>query len=209
MFCKRESMYFVKAPFFLKWLYPGLTWNKSRQEKCLYITFDDGPIPDVTPEVINILKKFEVKATFFCVGENITRYPELAQQLLDEGHKLGNHTFNHLKGWDHTYEEYLANIDKCQAYTHSNLFRPPYGRATKKQLKTLKKSYEVIMWDVLSGDFDLQLTPEQCLDNVLKHTQNGSIVVFHDNIKAIPRLLYTLPRALAYWQKEGYKFALL
>jgi peptidoglycan/xylan/chitin deacetylase (PgdA/CDA1 family) len=202
-------MYFVKAPFFLKWLYPGLTWHKSRKEKCLYITFDDGPIPDVTPEVINILKKFDVKATFFCVGDNITRYPEIAKQLIDEGHKIGNHTFNHLKGWNHTFEKYTENVQKCQELTQTTLFRPPYGRATRKQLKYLKKQYEVIMWDVLSGDFDLHLTPQQCLNNVLKHTENGSIIVFHDNIKAIPRLLYTLPRALEQWKLEGYTFKLL
>lgn len=206
-------MYLIKTPWLLKKYYPKeLIWNKGRDQKIIYLTFDDGPIPIVTPFVLKTLKKFNAKATFFCIGDNIIKHPEILEQLKADGHAIGNHTFNHLNGWKTPDNIYLDNINSCQELTQSSLFRPPYGRIKKSQIKTLindsRKSQisTIIMWDVLSGDFDITLSPQQCLANVLQHTENGSIVVFHDSLKAQERLEYALPRALEKWQEEGYLF---
>jgi peptidoglycan/xylan/chitin deacetylase (PgdA/CDA1 family) len=202
-------MYLVKTPFWLPWLYPELVWHKSRKNKCIHLTFDDGPVPDVTPFVLATLKSSGVKATFFCIGDNVRKHPDIFEQILSDGHRVGNHTHNHLKGWETSDDLYLENVKECADLVHSDLFRPPYGRATKSQYSILNTQYSVIMWDVLSGDFDTSLRPEKCLQNVIKSAGNGSIVVFHDSIKAFPRLQYTLPRALKWWQEEGYEFGLL
>lgn len=203
-------MYLVKTPWLLKKFYPqNLIWDKSRDKKIIYLTFDDGPIPIVTPFVLEILKKFNAKATFFCIGDNINKHQDIFFQLKADGHAIGNHTYNHLNGWKSDNKKYLDNILKCQELTQTDLFRPPYGRIKKSQIKNLEskiKNQKIIMWDVLSGDFDTQLSPEKCLKNVLKHTKNGSIVVFHDSLKAFDRLKYTLPKALAQWQAQGYEF---
>ncbi len=205
-------MYFVKTPYLLKKLYPSaLLWNKSRVDKVIYLTFDDGPIPIVTPWVLKTLKTFNVKATFFCIGDNINKHPDIFKNLIADNHAIGNHTFNHLNGWKTADSDYLNNISICKQYIDTMLFRPPYGRIKKSQIDKLlsAKETKIIMWDVLSGDFDTRLAPEKCLKNVLKHTENGSIVVFHDSLKAFDRLEYTLPKALEYWQKVGYSFGLL
>ena len=230
-------MYLVKSPLLLKWYYPALTWNKSRSEKIVYLTFDDGPIPNVTDFVLNTLKSFDVKATFFCIGDNIQKHPEIFERLKHDGHAIGNHTFNHLKGWKTDDSTYLENFEKCQELTQTNLFRPPYGRIKKSQIKKLVKSYhfsvadyqlpvissrlpinksnienhqlEIIMWDVLSGDFDINLSPEKCYQNVIKNTGNGSIIVFHDSLKAFDRLAYALPKTIQYLSDKGYRFGTL
>ncbi|WP_257656535.1 polysaccharide deacetylase family protein [Parapedobacter lycopersici] len=202
-------MYLTKAPLLLQWLYPTLTWHRSRSEKRLYLTFDDGPIPDVTPQILNTLKNYQIKATFFCVGENIKKHPDLFHRVLENGHRIGNHTYHHLNGWHTPTDTYLADISRCEQLTRSNLFRPPYGRGTRTQYARLRQQYEIIMWDVLSGDFDQQLSPDRCLANVTRHARNGSIVVFHDNVKAIPRVTYALPRAIEYWLDKGYQFDVL
>lgn len=202
-------MYLINTPFFLRWYYKGVTWNRSRKYKKLYLTFDDGPIPEITPWILDVLATYKVKATFFCVGENVIKYPAIFNRLFEEGHRIGNHTFNHLKGWDTEDERYLANVEQCRKVTQSNLFRPPYARAKKSQIAQLKKNYELIYWDVLSGDFDPKLTPEKCLQNVINYMKNGSIIVFHDNIKAIPRVQYALPKFIAYALEQGYEFDIL
>jgi peptidoglycan/xylan/chitin deacetylase (PgdA/CDA1 family) len=202
-------MYLIKTPFWLRWLYPNLTWHKSRTEKCIYLTFDDGPIPVVTPFVLETLKRFDIKATFFCIGDNVRKNPDVFEQVKNDGHRIGNHTYNHLKGWEVPDFPYFINVQLCDDKVHSDLFRPPYGRAKKSQYRGLEDKYTIIMWDVLSGDFDTELEPEKCLKNVLKHTTNGSIVVFHDSLKAFPRLEYALPRAIEAWKKEGYSFGVL
>jgi peptidoglycan/xylan/chitin deacetylase (PgdA/CDA1 family) len=218
-------MYLIKSPLLLKWYYPSLLWHKSRNEKVIYLTFDDGPIPNVTDFVLKTLKAFRSKATFFCIGDNIVKNPEVYARIINDGHAIGNHTFNHLKGWktdDHTYVE---NTMACQQLTRTHLFRPPYGRIKKSQISKLKTAFnsqssssspptpdrelKIVMWDVLSGDFDLNLSPEKCYQNVLKHTENGSIIVFHDSLKAFERLEYALPKVLAYFTEKGFKFSTL
>ena len=202
-------MYLVKTPWLLKILYPNLIWNKSRDTRCIYLTFDDGPIPIVTPFVLNILKQYNAKATFFCIGDNVNKHPDIFEQVKNGGHAIGNHTFNHLKGWATDDQTYIANFLKADELLNTNLFRPPYGRAKRSQfklLKDVKPDLDVIMWDMLSGDFDINLKPEACLQNVLKHTENGSIVLFHDSLKARERMEYALPRAMEIWSKQGYEF---
>jgi peptidoglycan/xylan/chitin deacetylase (PgdA/CDA1 family) len=205
-------MYLVKSPLLLKWFYSALTWNKSRSQKIIYLTFDDGPVPNVTEFVLNTLKSFKIKATFFCIGDNIIKHPEVFERLKNEGHTIGNHTFNHLNGWKTTNNTYVQNFLKCQELTQTNLFRPPYGRIKKSQISSLRSEVpqlEIIMWDVLSGDFDLSLSPEKCYQNIINNTGNGSIIVFHDSLKAFDRLKYALPKAIEYFLNEGYQFAKL
>ena len=199
-------MYLPYSPFWLQWLYPSLTWHKSRMEKSIYLSFDDGPIPVVTPFVLNTLKSFNAKATFFCIGENIEKHPEIYEQILAEGHSVGNHTYNHLKGWETENKIFLENVSQCAKLVKSNLFRPPYGRAKTSQISNLKSQYSIVMWDVLSGDFDTKISPQKCLQNVMNHTRNGSIIVFHDSLKAFERLEYALPLALELLQEKGFEF---
>ena len=202
-------MYLSYSPFWLRWFYPTLTWHKNRKEKIIFLTFDDGPIPLVTPFVLNTLKKFNAEATFFCIGENIDKHPEVFADVIEAGHKVGNHTYNHLKGWNFKDNEYLDNIKKCAQHTGIQLFRPPYGRIKKSQIKALyllNPEVEIVMWDVLSGDFDQSITAEDCINNVLKNVKNGSIIVFHDSLKAFGRLEKSLPIILEKLSKRGYTF---
>lgn len=205
-------MYLVKTPWLLKKLYPQLHWNRSRNEPVIYLTFDDGPIPLVTPFVLSTLKRYNAKGTFFCIGDNVQKHPEIFKEVQAGGHAIGNHTFNHLRGWNTEDETYINNFKKADELLNTSLFRPPYGRAKRsqiKQLKALKPDLQIIMWDVLSGDWDMSLKPANCLKGVLKHTGNGAIVVFHDSLKAFSRLEYVLPRALEIWSKAGYRFETL
>ena len=205
-------MYLVKTPWLLKQFYSNMIWNKSRKRHCIYVTFDDGPIPTVTPYVLNILKQYNAKATFFCIGDNVNKHPDVFEQVKNAGHRIGNHTFNHLKGWKTDNETYLENFLKADELLHADLFRPPYGRIKKSQAKLIHKAKpdtRIIMWDVLSGDFDTDLKPETCLQHVLRYTTNGSIIVFHDSLKAYDRLEYVLPRAMEEWSRRGYEFGLL
>ena len=202
-------MFLHYSPFWLKAFYSRYIWHIPTDDKKLFLTFDDGPIPEVTEFVLNTLKNFNAKATFFCIGDNVRKHPDIFQMLLDQGHSVGNHTFNHLKGWKTPDDVYLKNFNQCQELTGTSLFRPPYGRIRKSQVRDIRSAYpdtNIIMWDVLSGDFDLQLRPEKCLKNVLKHTKNGSIVVFHDSLKAAERMQYALPRMLEHFSRLGYRF---
>jgi peptidoglycan/xylan/chitin deacetylase (PgdA/CDA1 family) len=205
-------MYLAKSPFFLRWYYSSLIWNKARSEKAIYLTFDDGPIPDVTDFVLKTLEAFDAKATFFCIGDNIRKHPDVYTKLIASGHRIGNHTYNHLKGWKTPDETYLQNFMACQQLTNTPLFRPPYGRIKKSQARQIKAQYpdmEIVMWDVLSGDFDTQLAPEKCYRNVVDNAKNGSIIVFHDSLKAFDRLQYALPRCLSFFKEQGYHFRTL
>jgi len=205
-------MYLVKTPWLLKKLYPNLIWDAGTDTRCIYLTFDDGPIPIVTPFVLNILKKHNARATFFCIGDNADKYPDIFEQLKTDGHAIGNHTFNHIKGWSTDNNTYLDNFLLADKLLDTPLFRPPYGRIKRAQAKLLKQArpdLKIVMWNVLSGDFDISLKPEQCLKNVLKHTKPGSIVLFHDSIKAFHRLEHALPLAMEHWANEGYEFKVL
>ena len=200
--------YLVKTPWWLKRLYPGCTWQITGTEKKIYLSFDDGPHPVVTSFVLEELRKYNARATFFCIGKNVEAYPFIYEQVIDDGHKVGNHTYNHLNGWKTSDEAYINNVVMAKQLIDSNLFRPPYGRATKFQLKLLKENYELnpIMWTVLSGDFDPGLSKENCLKNVLKKTAGGSIVVFHDSEKAYEKVQYALPKMLQHFSEKGYSF---
>jgi peptidoglycan/xylan/chitin deacetylase (PgdA/CDA1 family) len=202
-------MYLVKTPWLLKKLYPQLIWDAKPGARCIYLTFDDGPIPIVTPFVLNILKQHNAKATFFCIGDNVRKHPDVFEQVKKDGHAIGNHTFNHLKGWATNSQTYLENFLQADKILDTPLFRPPYGRIKREQIKLLKNArpdLKIIMWDVLSGDFDMSLKPEEALKNVLDNVQDGSIVLFHDSVKAFHKLEYALPLAMKYWAKEGYTF---
>ena len=199
-------MYLVKSPFFLKKYYSNFVWKIPTTEKIIYLTFDDGPTPEITEWTLTTLKKFNAKATFFCIGVNVVQYPEIFQQIISDGHAIGNHTHHHLNGWHTDKEAYFRNIKKCEEVVKSNLFRPPYGRIKKSQYKLIKEDYKVIMWDVLSGDFDPKTSPEKCLNNVINNTTEGSVVVFHDSLKAADNLKYTLPKVLAHFAEQGYRF---
>lgn len=199
-------MYLVKTPQIIQNLLPNYTWKIDTREKVLYLTFDDGPIPEVTPWVLEQLASYQASATFFCVGENIRRNPELLQQIIEAGHAVGNHTYNHLNAWKTENRPYFLNVRRCAQLVHSRLFRPPYGKLLPRQAGFLQRHYRIVMWDVLSGDFDPMVSEEQCLQNVLKNARKGSIVVFHDSRKAWKNLQYTLPQVLDYFSAKGYVF---
>ncbi|MDX1666075.1 MAG: polysaccharide deacetylase family protein [Saprospiraceae bacterium] len=199
-------MYLVKTPKFIQSLFPNFTWRVPTREKTLYLTFDDGPIPEVTPWVLDQLSERGAKATFFCVGDNIQKYPEVFQMLLDSNQTVGNHTYHHLNGWKTENVRYFLDIRRGARLAKSELFRPPYGRMMPRQVQFLQRHYRIVMWDVLSGDFDPQLTAEQCLENVLSNAGPGSIVVFHDSLKAKDKLQYVLPKVLDHFAAQGYTF---
>ena len=206
--------YFVKTPGWLKRIYHTYVWSIPVNDKILYLTFDDGPHREATPFVLKQLKKFNALATFFCIGKNVVAYPGIYKQIINEGHSVGNHTYNHLNGWKTKNDDYLNDIARASHEIDSDLFRPPYGRITSFQAKNLKavmrgKEPKVIMWDVLSGDFDITCTPQQCLANVLLASVPGSIIVFHDSEKAFPKIEYTLPRMLNHFSEKGYLFKAL
>ena len=200
-------------PLLGKLLYPQRIWHGSRKEKILYLTFDDGPIPEVTPWVLELLHQFQAKATFFCIGENIEKHPAVFKAILEQGHQVGNHTLEHVNGWKTSSEEYLRQIHSAQkimdGYVSTSakaLFRPPFGKATSSQAREILKNYEIVMWDVLSKDYEPQITKENCWKRVLHPTKNGSILVFHDSLKAKKNLEYVLPKVLAHYSKLGYRF---
>ncbi len=202
-------MYFVKTPRFVQNLFPQFLWRVPTKEKVLFLTFDDGPIPEVTPWVLEQLRAFDAKATFFCVGQNVERHPELLEAILADGHVVGNHTYRHLNGWLSDHVPYFHDVRRCAHLVRSELFRPPYGRLHPRQVPFLLRHYRVIMWDVLSGDFDQDLDGQACFDNVVRHAGPGSIVVFHDSLKAGQRLHEALPRVLEHFAKAGYRFQAL
>jgi peptidoglycan/xylan/chitin deacetylase (PgdA/CDA1 family) len=199
-------MYLAKSPWWLKKLYPTLTWNIPTEEKEVYLTFDDGPHQTITPFVLDTLKAFDAKATFFCIGKNVRAHPEIYQRTINEGHKIGNHTHSHFNGWKTPDKIYIDDVLEAKQHIDSNLFRPPFGRISRFQVQQLKPLFKIVMWDVLSGDFDINLTPQKSLELVVSNVKAGSIVVFHDSEKALPRLEYALPKALEFLTGKGYKF---
>ena len=203
----------VKTNRFVKTIFPNYIWDIPNNEKKIYLTFDDGPIPEITEWTLAQLKTHNAKATFFCIGDNIQKHPEIFKKVIENGHAIGNHTFNHLKGWETSLEDYIENTKKCsetmvncQLNTeHCQLFRPPYGKIKPSQAKTLRKlGYKIIMWDIISMDFDQIISTEECLNNVLKNIESGSIIVFHDSVKAWKNLEYVLPKTLVFLNENGF-----
>ena len=199
----------IQFPGILRIFFKNYIWRKNASSKVIYLTFDDGPVPEVTPEVLDILDKYGWKATFFCVGENVQKNPGLYREILKRGHKTGNHSFNHLKGFNHSTTEYINNVKKAADFIDSKLFRPPYGRITPKQARFLRNDFEIIMWDVITHGYNQKLTPDKVFKNIKNNLRKGSIVVFHDSIKAKDNVLNVLPRAIEFWQVEGYRFGVL
>lgn len=189
--------------------FPSLIWRVKTRSKLIYLTFDDGPVPEVTPQVLDILDAFGWKATFFCVGENVVKYPDLYQEILARGHRTGNHSYNHIRGFRYATEEYVQNVKKASEMIQSKLFRPPHGRIKPAQLKALRKEYDIVMWDVITYDYDRGRSPERILKTIRRNLRKGSVVVFHDSLKAKENVLEVLPKALAFWQSKGYGCALL
>jgi peptidoglycan/xylan/chitin deacetylase (PgdA/CDA1 family) len=209
--------FWVKTNYVIKRIFPNYVWDIPNRENKIYLTFDDGPTPEITEWTLEQLKKYDAKATFFCIGNNIEKHPDIFQKIIDDNHAVGNHTFNHLKGWETDTDEYIENTRKCSLFIREKgkglrdkgaafeLFRPPYGKIKTSQSRTLSRlGYKIIMWDVLSRDFDKTITPEKCLDNVLKHIECGSIVVFHDSVKAAHNLKYVLPKTLTFLKEKGF-----
>lgn len=200
----------VQPPQLIRRLHTDRLWRMPAQEKKIYLTFDDGPAPGVTDQVLDVLKSAGVKATFFCVGENAERHPDLFTRIAEEGHAVGNHTYNHLNGWKTDTRAYLANVKKCAQVFSSPLFRPPYGKMKPSQSRRLRAmGYRIVMWDVLSCDYDAKLNGHDCLKNVLDHTRNGSIIVMHDSRKAKEKMLFALPPMLEKLLEKGFVFSKL
>lgn len=201
--------YFIKSPWWLKKIYPKRIWNIDTNERNIYLTFDDGPHPVATAFVLDELKKYNAKATFFCIGKNVMAYPDIYKRILDEGHRVGNHTQNHLNGWKVNKDDYLMDIAMATLFIESNLFRPPYGRIRSSQAKVItrlkKQPLKIVMWSILSGDFDTGITQEECLKNVTINAAAGSIIVFHDSEKAFNNLQYTLPAVLNFFAENKYE----
>jgi len=211
-------------PTWMQRLYRGVTWRRVTHDKCVYLTFDDGPIPEVTPAVLDVLAKYKVKATFFVVGDNILKYPHIYARVLEEGHRVGNHTFHHAKGSKYRLGDYLKDVEACQRIMDEHaasvpqragqgkglLFRPPYGRMSRRQKKAiLDRGYEIILWDVLTHDYNAKYSSEKMLAIVKRYTRNGSIINFHDSVKSAQRTIDVLPQVIEWLQQEGYKIELL
>lgn len=197
-------MYLIKTPSILKYLYRDLIWRVDTTSRDIYLTFDDGPTPGITEEVLSMLRAYQAKATFFCLGKNVTQHPELYLQILNDGHKTGNHTWDHPNGWRTERNVYLENTERAKQVIQSDLFRPPYGKITRSQIRGISANYKIIMWDVISGDFDANNSPQLCFENVRRNASSGSIVVFHDSIKAKDNMIPSLEMSLRYFTSEGY-----
>lgn len=206
-----------RIPGIIKWIYPKRIWDGPPGEKSLYLTFDDGPIPEVTPWVLEQLEFYNARATFFCIGKNVERNPEIFRRLIEAGHNIGNHTYNHLDGWLTSLQDYLENSRKAQATIECNLpqgtrlkeqlFRPPYGKIKNTQARNLQKQgYKIVMWSIVSMDYNQRISPEKCYQNVVKNARPGSVIVFHDSLKAQNNLRQVLPRVLEHYKKSGFSF---
>lgn len=208
------AFYWIKTNWLIKRIFSKYLWDLPTSENVVYLTFDDGPTPEITTWTLAQLKNYDAKATFFCIGDNIEKHPTIFQTILNEGHAIGNHTFNHLKGWETINAVYLENFERCSlaisrfeiGEQSAKLFRPPYGKIRKHQAKKIRElGYKIIMWDVLSADFDAAITPEKCLENVVKNIKRGSIIVFHDSVKSFQNLEYVLPKTLAFLRDNGFR----
>ncbi|MBQ8256588.1 MAG: polysaccharide deacetylase family protein [Bacteroidaceae bacterium] len=199
-------MFIEQVPTFFRNLYPKALWRMNPDEKAVYLTFDDGPIPVITPWVVELLERNNIKATFFMVGDNVHKFSQEYMQVVEGGHRLGNHTFNHLKGLFTSTDKYIENVDQADAFIHSNLFRPPHGVLRTQQYRELSKRYQFVMWDLVTRDYSIHMYGEDVLANVKRYTRNGSIITFHDSLRSERNLRYALPRAIDWLLEQGYTF---
>lgn len=200
-------MFIEQPPKLIRYLYPSALWRMDRNDRAVYLTFDDGPIPRVTPWVLDILDKYDIKATFFMVGDNIRKHPDEFKMVVERGHRIGNHTFNHIRGLSYDISSYMENTEKAgNMMFNTDLFRPPHGYMSPKQYKALKEKYKIIMWDLVTRDYNRKLNGEQVLAKVKKYARNGSIITFHDSLKSEENLKYALPKAIEWLKEQGYSF---
>lgn len=199
-------MRFVKTPEIAKKVFKKFEWNVNYKEKDIYLSFDDGPTPEITPWVLKTLELYNAKATFFCVGRSVEKYSSIYNDILEQGHEVGNHTYSHLNGWKTKTEEYVNDVRLAQKLIGSNLFRPPYGKLKPSQQKELSKEFRIVLWDVMSWDYHSKVSKEKCWDNVNSKTKRGNVVLFHDSLKAKENLFYTLPLLLEQFGQKGYCF---
>lgn len=200
-------MFIEQPPQFIRYLYPSAIWRMDKDERAVYLTFDDGPIPRVTPWVLDILDRYGIKATFFMVGDNIRKHPDEFRMVVERGHRIGNHTFNHIRGLSYDINSYMENTDKAsEVMMNTNLFRPPHGYMSPKQYVELKKRYKIIMWDLVTRDYNRKFNGEQILQKVKKYVRNGSIITFHDSLKSEENIRYALPKAIEWLMEQGYEF---
>lgn len=200
-------MFIEQPPQIIRYLYPSAIWRMDKDKRAVYLTFDDGPIPRVTPWVLDVLDRYGIKATFFMVGDNIRKHPDEFRMVVERGHRIGNHTFNHIRGLSYDINSYLENTEKaCRMMMETNLFRPPHGYMSPKQYAELKKRYKIIMWDLVTRDYNRKFNGEQILQKVKKYARNGSIITFHDSIKSEENLKYALPKAIEWLKEQGYEF---
>ena len=198
---------FIEQPArWLRWLSPTATWRMNKKEKSVYLTFDDGPIPQATPFILETLRRYGIKATFFMVGDNVRKYPELFEQIKADGHQIGNHTFNHWSGYRHNLIDYKANVLKADELIHSHLFRPPYGWMTPEQRIWVTRHYKIVMWDLVTRDYSKRVTADDVYENVCRYARNGSIITFHDSKRSIDKLHLVLPKCLDWLKEQGYEF---
>jgi peptidoglycan/xylan/chitin deacetylase (PgdA/CDA1 family) len=199
-------MIIEQPAIYLRWLYPKAYWRMDRHEKAVYLTFDDGPIPEATPFILDTLRHFDAKATFFMVGDNVRKYPELRERIIAEGHQVGNHTHNHIGGLFRLIRDYMYNVEKANAYINSHYFRPPHGWMRLGIYAWLSRKYKVVMWDLVTRDYSKWLTADDVVNNIKRYARNGSIITFHDSLKSIDKLRTALPESLRWLQEQGYAF---
>ena len=199
----------VQIPAIIQRFFPSIIWNKEKVNKTIYLTFDDGPHESLTPFILDELKKYKAKATFFYQGSQAEKHPLLLKRCVEEKHQIGNHTYSHLNGWATKNEDYFKDIEKANEFLHSKLFRPPYGRIKPSQIRHISQYYDIIMWDILSWDFDKNTSTEECYNNIISNAMSGSIIVLHENEKSIENVKQVLPRVLSYFNSHGFKFETL
>jgi peptidoglycan/xylan/chitin deacetylase (PgdA/CDA1 family) len=205
-------MIIEQPPRIYRWFFPGTFWRipaAKNEQKCVYLTFDDGPIPEMTPWILDVLDQYNIKATFFCVGDNVKKYPELYRQLTERGHKVGNHTQNHIQGIRSWSKNYVRNVAEAAKWIDSNLFRPPHGHMRVPQVFRLRKLFRIIMWDVVTRDYSPHMTGNGVFNNVKRYTRNGSIIVFHDSLKAKGRIEEALPKSIEWLREQRYVFKMI
>lgn len=199
-------MRFITIPRILRSFYPSLVWEMPRDEKKIFLTFDDGPHPIITPKIIDLLRRYDAKATFFCIGRNVEANKDIFNMILKEGHSVGNHTYNHDRGWRTATKDYIESVERANEHINSNLFRPPHGRIKYSQIRALQQKYKIITWTVISYDWDKSITSDDCFNNIIRNADSGSIIVFHDSEKAINNMLPALEKVLEYYKSKGFTF---